>query len=47
MLDPRINAMRDILYSGITPLSITEAFGFCKMMQNDSFLDINILWRGI
>ena len=45
MLDPRLQALKKLLYSNIFPQYNTEDFRFCKLYQNDSFLDNGILYR--
>ena len=45
MLDPRLVALKKLLYSNTIPQYNTEDFRFCKLYQNDSFLDNGILYR--
>ena len=45
MLDPRLQALKKQLYSNTIPHYDTEAFWFCKLYQNDSFLDNGNMYR--
>ena len=45
MLDHRLVALKKLLYSNTLPQYNTEDFRFCKLYQNDSFLDNGILYR--
>ena len=44
MLDPRLVALKKLLYSNTLLQYNSEAFRFCKLYQNDSFLDNRILY---
>ena len=44
MLDPRLVALKKLLYSNTLPQYNTEV-RFCKLYQNDSFIDNGILYR--
>ena len=45
MLDPRLQALKKLLYSNLLPQYNSEDFRFCKLYQNDSFIDNGILYR--
>ena len=45
MLDPRLQALKKLLYSNTLPQYNSEDFCFCKLYQNDSFIDNGILNR--
>ena len=45
MLDPRLQALKKLLYSYTLPQYNSEDFCFCKLYQNDSFIDNGILNR--
>ena len=45
MLDPRLQVLKKLLYSNTLPQYNTEDFRFCKLYQNNSFLDNGILYR--
>ena len=45
MLDPRLVALKKLLYSNTLPQYNTKDFRFCKLYQNDSFIDYGILYR--
>ena len=47
MLDPRLQALKKLLYSNMLLQYNSEDFHFCKLYQNDSFLDNGILYRGL
>ena len=45
MLDPRLQALKKLLYSNTLPQYNSEDFRFYKLYQNDSFIDNRILYR--
>ena len=45
MLDPKLVALKKLLYSNTLPQYNSEDFCFCKLYQNDSFLDNRIIYR--
>ena len=47
MLDPRLVALKKLLYSNTLPQYNLEDFRFCKLYQNDSFIDNRILYRRV
>ena len=44
MLDPRLVALKKFLYSNMLPQYNSEDFCYCKLYQNDSFIDNGILY---
>ena len=45
MLDPRLQALKKLLFSNTLQQYNSEDFRYCKLYQNDSFLDKGILYR--
>ena len=45
MLDPRLVALKKLLYSNTLPQNNSEDFCFCKLYQYHSFIDNGILYR--